>query len=119
MANDTKNLREELNSLKLEIGQLQRIPCSDEDNKVFEKILDEEKPLPDGVYQYMYDDGELSTTKFYTVEKADLTDSEIQEYLTYKQLSMVNTIKKCVLFFTVFTVISIIVSAFALLSMFL
>ena len=64
-----------------------------------------------GIYQityYVYDNGITSTTEFYTIHETDLTESEIREYLTYKQLSLIRTIKNCVMFFTVLTIIGMI-----------
>ena len=66
--------------------------------------------MPDGVYAYRYDDGRTSTEEFYTIYEPDLTEQEITEYLTYKKLSFLRTIKNCVLFFTVLTIITIVVS---------
>jgi hypothetical protein len=73
--------------------------------------------LPDGVFGYEYNDGEVSKSEFYTIYEADLSEAEIEEYLTCKQLSMINTIKKCVLFFTILAAIGIVACLFMLLSL--
>lgn len=72
--------------------------------------------LPEGVYAYVYDDGETSTTEFYTIYETDLTESEISEYLTYKKLSLIKTIKNCIMFFTVLTIIGMIAYFFILMN---
>ena len=110
MAREKINLRDELRAHKFEFNLLQRIPCSKQDNKEYAKILKEGGTLPEGVYAYVYDDGEISTNEFYTIYETDLTEAEIQEYLTYKQLSLIRTIKNCVVFFTVLTIIGMVVS---------
>ena len=110
MAKEKINLRDELRAHKFEFNLLQRIPCSKQDNKEYAKILKEGGTLPEGVYAYVYDDGEISTNEFYTIYETDLTEAEIQEYLTYKQLSLIRTIKNCVVFFTVLTIIGMVVS---------
>lgn len=102
------NLRDKLRSHKFEFDLLQKIPCTKEENKEYQKILKNGDTLPEGVYTYEDDNGETSQTDFYTVYESDLTEAEIREYLTYKQLSMVKTIKNCVLFFTVLTIVSMI-----------
>ena len=116
MENERIDLRKELRDYKMEFDLLQKTPCTTEENEKYEKLLKSGGTLPDGVFAYTYG-GEESTSEFYTVYEADLTEAEIQEYLTYKQLSMIKTIKNCVLFFTVLTILGMI-AAF-LLSMFL
>lgn len=70
--------------------------------------------LPKGVFAYVYDSGETSTTEFYTVYETDLTESEVKEYLTYKKLSLIKTIKNCIMFFTVLTIIGMVTYFFIL-----
>ena len=87
---------------------LQKIPCNKHENKKYQEILKNGGTLPNDVYAYVYDNGETSTTEFYTIYETDLTESEIREYLTYKQLNLIRTIKNCVMFFTVLTIIGMI-----------
>ena len=112
MAKEKKNLRDELRAYKFEFDLLQKIPCSKQENKEYQKILKGTGVLPEGVYAYIYDTGEASTTEFYTIYQPDLTDAEIVEYLTYKKLSLIKTIKNCAMFFTVLTIIGMILSFF-------
>ena len=107
MAREKLNLRDELRAHKFEFDLLQKIPCSKQENKEYAKILKEGGTLPEGVYAYVYAGGETSTDEFYTIYETDLTEAEIQEYLTYKQLTFIRTIKNCVMFFTVLTIIGI------------
>lgn len=69
--------------------------------------MKEGKTLPKDVFSYTYQTGETSTTDFYTVYEADLSEAEIAEYLTYKKLSLLITIKNCAVFFTILAVIGI------------
>ena len=108
MVKEKINLRDELRSHKFEFDLLQKIPCTKQENTEYQKLLKDGGTLPDGVYAYVYDTGETSTTEFYTIYETDLTESEIREYLTYKQLSLIKTIKNCVMFFTVLTIIGMI-----------
>ena len=106
MAKEKINLREELRSYKFEFGLLQKIPCSQQENKEYRKLLEDGGTLPEGVYTY---DDDILTGEFYTVLETDLTESEKNEYLTYKKLNLIKTIKNCVLFFTILTIIAMIV----------
>ena len=110
MSKEIINLRDELRSHKLEFDLLQKVPCDKRENKEYKKILKELGKLPEGVYAYIDSSGETSTTEFYTIYETDLTDAEIREYLTYKQLSLIRTIKNCAVFFTALTVIGIVIS---------
>ncbi len=110
MAKGKINLRNELRAYKFEFDLLQKIPCTKKENKEFEKLLSDGGTLPEGVYPYIYDDGQESTTAFYTVYEPDLTEAEKNEYLTYRKLSMINTIKSCIFFLTVLTVLGMVAS---------
>ena len=116
MAKEKIDLRQELRSHKFEFDLLQKIPCSKQENKEYQNILKNGGVLPEGVFAYVYDSGETSTTEFYTVYETDLTEAEIQEYLTYKQLSLIRTIKNCVVFFTALTIIGMIAYFFILMN---
>ena len=108
MINGKKDLQNELLSYRFEFDLLQKIPCSKEDNKKYQKAFKESRVLPEGVYAYEDFDGGRSETEFYTVYKPHLSESEITEYLTYKKLHLIKTIKNCVVFFTALTAAAII-----------
>lgn len=108
MAKGKINLKEQLMYDRFEFNLLQKIPCSKEENKKYAQILKDGEALPKGVFEYSYGDGTTSTTEFYTIYKTDLNQEEIDEYLKFKQLKFIKTIKNCVVFFTVLTVLSII-----------
>ena len=114
MAKEKIDLREELRYHKFEFGLLQKIPCSKEENKEYQQLLKKGESLPDGVFACVYDNGEVSTTDFYTVYEPDLTEEEIKEYLMYEQLSMIKSIKNCVLFFMILAIIGAVIYAFLL-----
>ncbi len=110
MAKEKIKLRDVLNSYKFAYDVMQKIPCSKAENKQYQQILKEGGILPNGVYAYVDEFGMASTTEFYTVYETDLSQQEILEYLTYKKLDFIRTIKNCIVFFTVLTVISLILS---------
>lgn len=106
MAKEKINLRNELREYKFDFDLLQKIPCSKEENQSYAKLIKDGQPLPNGVYRYKDGDGK-ETDSFYTVYESDLTPEETAQFLTLKKLRMLKTIKNCVVFFTVLTVISI------------
>ena len=112
MAKEMINLRNELRLYKFDFDLLQKIPCSKKDNKKYEKLLKDGGVLPEGVFAYGYETGDASTTEFYTVYEADLTEAEIVEYLTYKKLSILRTIQNCILVLTVSSIIYMVINIF-------
>ncbi len=107
MARERRDLKKELFEYALEYGLYQKIPCSKEENREYRKLLKEGKALPDGVYLYEFDNGD---SEFYTVYVPEMTEQEINQYLTYKKLDLLSTIKNCVVFFTVITIIGMMVA---------
>ena len=92
MEETRNNLREELREYKYEFGLLQRVPCSREENKKYKQLLKNGEKLPEGVYPtdvYNFD-----PATFHTEYETDLTDSEICQYLEFKKLSYLKSIKK-------------------------
>ena len=104
MAKQKIDIKQKLRSYKFEFDLLQKLPCSQEENKAYLDLLKAGQPLPEGVFRYEYQSG-IESDEFYTVYEPELTAEEISEYLTYKKLHMLRTIKNCVVFFVVLTVI--------------
>ncbi|MBO5023683.1 MAG: hypothetical protein J6D11_05185 [Clostridia bacterium] len=107
MSYNPKDLKEELRSYKFEFDVLQKIPCSVKENKEYRKILKDGGQLPEGVYPYIGADG-TDTSDFYTICESNLSKDEMDEYLTYRKLKFLKTIKNCVVFFMVLQIITII-----------
>ena len=112
MAKEKINLRDELRLYKFDFDLLQKIPCTKQENKKYQKLLKEGGVLPEGVFAYGHGTDDVSTTEFYTVYETDLTDSEIAEYLTYRKLGMLRTIQNCILVLTISSIIYMVVSIF-------
>jgi hypothetical protein len=94
-----KDLRTELRTMRFEFDILQRIPCSEEENRAFKRYLEDGQDLPQGVYRYRNSDGKNSDSEFYTVYEPDLNEREINEYLTLRKLQILNSIKSTIAVF--------------------
>lgn len=103
------DLKEELNNLRIEYGTFSKKECDSEISKEYEKILAEEKNdenIPNNVtYEFDYNSGKHI---FYSGIETKLTQNEIYEYIKYKELGFIKTIKNCILFFTTCFVISLV-----------
>ena len=100
-------LTEELAQLKRELGIMQEVDCSEEENQEYLKLRRDNKPLPNGVLT-RHRNGSIDALEFYRLQETSLAKEELFEYIQYKQLRTLITIKKCVVFFTVLTIISLI-----------
>ena len=82
----TKALRKELDELREQAGIYQPVYCSDEDNAMFKMLLQDKKPLPEGVYVY--------EGKFFTYIENELSEQEIEELLKLRKDKYLNSIDK-------------------------
>lgn len=103
MAINRKDLRTELRTMRFEFDLLQRIPCSEEENRAFKRYLEDGVDLPQGVFRYRNADGKNSDSEFYTVYEPDLTEREIKEFLTMRKLQILKSIKTTVAVFGAIT----------------
>ena len=110
-------LTKELEQLKYELGILKEVGCSDSETEEYRKLLSQDMPLPDGILR-RDPEGSIEYASFYKIERTALSKDELIEYMQYKQLKSIITIKKCVVFFTVLAVISLICGLILALSMF-
>ena len=108
-------LTKELEQLKHKLGILQEVDCTDSETEEYRKLLSQGMPLPNDI---LCRDPDISNeyATFYTVQETKLSKEELLEYVQYKQLCTLITIKKCVVFFTVLTIISLVCSAIAALA---
>ena len=102
-----EDLRRELEAFREEHKFLKKTLCSAKENETYRQLLKEERPLPDGVFEYIKNET-AENQQFYTVTETDLTKEEKEDLISYKKLKTLTTIKNCVVFFTVLTVFSLI-----------
>lgn len=122
MEQEKIDLKDELNSLRCEFNFSQKIYCNKEQNKKYAQLIKEGSPLPEGVYQLTLYNGDVSTNEFYTIYDGGLSDKEKEEYnlyQIYKICKNIETIKYCVVFFTVLAIISLVLGVIAALILFI
>ena len=107
MAKEKVDVRGNLTEYKLEFGILEKKPCNKQENEAYLDLLKNGGVLPAGVFRYVNADGE-KRDEFYIIGASDLTQTEIQEYLTYQKLKYIKTIKNCAVFFTALTIVGMV-----------
>ncbi len=117
MANENTSIRRALRQYRHDYELIKTKPCTEVENAEFEKIIKEGGALPKNVYPFYVGD-EPSTNRFYVVIDTDLTEDEKQEYLTYKRLNYLKTIKNCVVFFTISAIVGLVASAISAIALF-
>jgi hypothetical protein len=89
--NDIKrDFIKELQQLKSEAGLFLRIDCTKEENKTFCQLKKDGEQLPEGVYA---NDLYIESNKFYRIYETGLNDSELQQFISLKQLHDIKIIK--------------------------
>ena len=104
--NNPIDIREEIRLAKLDLELLQEVPCTKQENREYLRMVNEGMPLPHGVYRYTTED-DVPLDEFYAVYDPQLTEKEQQEYLSLLQTQELQTIRKCVVFFTVLTIVGL------------
>ena len=102
---DIKDIKKEINYAKLELGLLERMDCSDEENQNYLQLLKNGCPLPEGIFQYEAPNGD-KIDEFYRLYDSRPTQAELYEYLTLKQCQEICTIRKCLVTLTALAVIA-------------
>ena len=114
MNNPTDDIRQELFEKQIEYGFLKVINCSHQENLQYAKNKKNGESLPENVRQYKDTQTDQYVDEFYYLNDTKLSDAEKQEYLKYIELDRLDTIKKCLIFFTVLTVIFLIIGLIAI-----
>ena len=116
MSKNVTDLKQELHYLQYELKLRQRVDCSKDDNKKYKELEKNGLPLPEGVYPYRTVDNGESLYQYYTVYIPENFSAEERfEYILLKQFELIKTIKNCVLFFAILTIISIVITLIAFL----
>lgn len=107
-ATDLKNLKESL-------GLREKVSCTLEENEAYAELLKNGQPLPEGVEQDDPND-KPEYASFHVPQETTLSREELAEYISLKQLKLLTTVKNCVVFFTVLTILSLVGSLIIALS---
>ena len=108
---DSKNIKEQIEEYRLKYDLYDHTLCTKEENKEYNDLLEQGESLPEDVYpidSYWSILKNGKNSEFLKLIRPELTQEEITEYLMYKKLDILKTIKNCVVFFTVLAVISLI-----------
>ena len=98
------NPYDELIQEKIKYGLARKIPCSPQESQIYIQAIRSGQPLPTGVYKDPY------APEFFRIAEIDLTETQRKEFFALQQIKQLTTIKNCMVFFTVLTVIALIVS---------
>ena len=114
MARIIQELKEKIKSNDEELGVYRKEYCIDEEFDTVKSLYDEKKELPNGIYhEAVIAKGGERVDRFYRLVDENLSDEEWKEYIALKQYMDIHTIKKCVVFFTVLAIISLILGIIA------
>jgi len=103
---NNKNLENDLVHMNEDLGLIKRVPCSKEEEIEFRKLREEGKKVSNEKYGNVYE----SSTYFYRYQQAERDKEEIDRLIAYRQMKYLNTIKNCLIFFTVLACFSILVA---------
>ncbi len=96
-----KDLRAELREMRFALDLTQKVYCNKDEEKSLRKMKKEKLPLPDDIK--IDDDG-----FFYRHIDTDLSEQEIEQLFSYRQITYLRSIKNSMLFFVILATISII-----------
>lgn len=105
----SSKLYKDLLELRCDSGLYQAVDCSEEENYTYLEMLEQGKELPKDVIRRIDSNG-AELNQFYRVAPMKMTSEEMQEYIRLKQAKDLHTIRNCVVFFTVLTVIFLVVA---------
>ena len=97
---------EELLQLKYDNDLCEEVYCTKEENRIYLEMIKHKQKLPLDILKC--DGAEGLSDSFYRVVPFKITHEELQEYCLLKQTKYLKTIKKCVVFFTMLTVVSLV-----------
>ena len=106
MAYVSKEARSYLRQYRREAGLEKLVDCTDKENMKYLDMINSGQPLPDGIIRQVTEN-DKSTDYFYKQFKSSLSDAEQLEYLSHIQIRLLKTIKNCLVFFVVLTILGI------------
>ena len=105
------NIKEELLDYKLKSGLLEKRDCTPEENQQYNNILANNGTIPENICAYVYDNSE-APLEFFELIDTDLTQEEKKTFIALKQLNYLKTIKNCLLYFTISSIVATLVVLF-------
>ncbi len=108
-----RRIKRELDNYRLKYDLYEKALCTQKESQEYEDLLKQGKRLPEDV-RTNNDWSNVNNSEFFRLVRPDITQEDIMEYLMYKKLDMLKTIKNCIVFFTVLMIIGIILFVLAL-----
>lgn len=102
---------ERMLELMYENGLCQEIACTEEENNKYWEMVKHKEKLPFGIIET-----ENYSNQFRQIIPWDISLEELRAYCALKNAKNIKIIRKCVVFFTVLTVVALILSLIAILS---
>lgn len=107
MAEKQTNALYEYRAKLSEYGFRKKRDCTEEENARYLEMIKNGETVPDNVGRYL-DDNEQPTDTFFIIENDDMTHEQRMEYLSMKQHEELVSIRECMVFFTVITILGLI-----------
>ncbi|MBQ4140495.1 MAG: hypothetical protein IJD70_04065 [Clostridia bacterium] len=107
----SKKIKRELEMYRLKYDLYEKVLCTPKENEKYKDLLKQGKKLPEDIYRAysdwrnVNDDGD---SEFFRLVCPDITQDDIMEYLMYKKLDLLKTIRNCVVFFTILMIIGLV-----------
>jgi len=101
-------IEKELKAFKIKNNLVKKVNVSKEERIECEKLKETNQPLPDGIF-YRSPAYTQDVELFYRVEKSDMTEDEIIEFLLIKQTEYLKSIKHMVAFLIAVALIVILI----------
>mgnify|MGYP006976137685 CR=1 FL=1 len=100
----------DLEMLQNQVGLFSAKQFDNKKRKEYESIFVNGGTLPPNIIRRKHPlNGDV---QYYEIEKTDLTEEEQKQYMFLKLMSDVQSMKNCMIFFTVITIISLIATLF-------
>ena len=97
------SMKDTLANYYVEYGIKKECPCFESEKSIIAKMLSDSVSLGDEIYQYR---NTKKHGKYYKL-KSILSPDETLDYLTFKQIDLLKTIKNCLVFFVTIIVIGL------------
>lgn len=101
---------DEIDEYEVEFGFKERVFCTQEESKEYQKLLKKKEALPDGVLYEKSSNGDIS---FYRIKDNQVPEDKKAQLLMYQNAYNIRSMKKCISFITGLIVVGLIAAVIA------